>query len=171
MPPKRPRGMERILIASILAVAILGGCSAAPLTPAAVRPTLDSLSALGLGCSDPTVDNVPSGLLQWSCRGAVRNASLTVAVDGDDAGVFGIVAQVPGATDAATAGQVFADLVASMPPLAPNRNEIQGWVQRWDGRAESLETAAAHLQIQRDATWITLAIAPGSPAGFPPGDR
>jgi len=163
--------VERILIALILAVAMLGGCAAAPLTPAAVRPTLDSLSALGLRCSNPTADNVPSGLLQWSCRGAVGSASLTVVVDGDEAGVFGIVAQVPGATDAATAGQVFADLVAAMPPLAPDRDEIQGWVRRWDGRSQSLETGTAHFQIQQDATWITLAIAPGSPAGFPPGDR
>ena len=162
--------MERILIALILAVAMLGGCAPAPLTPAAVRPTLDSLSTLGLGCSDPTVDNVPSGLLQWSCRGAVRNASLTIVVDGDEAGVVGIVAQVPGATDAATAGRVFADLVAAIPPLAPDRHEIQGWVRGWDGRSQWLENGTAHLQIQQDAAWITLAMIAGSP-GFPPGDR
>jgi hypothetical protein len=134
-------------------------------------PALDSLSELGLGCSDPTVDNVPSGLLQWSCRGAVRGASLTVLVDGADAGVVGIVAQVPGSTDAATASQTFADLVAAIPPLAPNRDEIRAWVQRWDGRSQTLETGEAHLQIQQDATWVTLAIVPGSPAGFPPGER
>jgi hypothetical protein len=163
--------VERILIASILAVALVGGCATAPLTPAAVRPTLNAMSTLGLGCSDTTVDNVPSGLLQWSCRGTVRDASLTVVVDGDAAGIFEIVAQVPGATDPATASRVFADLVAAMPPLAPSGNEIRAWVQRWDGRSQSLEAGAAHLQMQQDGTWITLAIVAGSPAGFPPGDR
>jgi hypothetical protein len=129
------------------------------------------MSTLRLACSDPAVDNVPGGLLQWSCRGTVRGAALTVLVDGAEAGVFGIVAQVPGATDPATATQVFADLVAAIPPLAPDLDEIGRWVQRWEGKSQSLESGAAHLQIQQDAMWITLAIAPSSPAGFPPGER
>ena len=122
---------------------------------------MDAIVTLGLRCSDPSVDNVPSGLLQWSCRGTVRNASLTIVVDGDDAGVFEIVAQVPGGTDPALAGQVFTDLIAATPPLAANRDEIRAWLQAWRGRPQSLDAGTAHLQIEQDPTWITLAISPG----------
>src|SRR5947199_3214479 len=84
--------MPLILIASAIV-----GCRSA--TPAAVAPSIEAWSTLGLSCGEPRADNVPSGLFQWTCRSDHRGIPLTLLVDGDDHGVFMMTAQVPGGTD------------------------------------------------------------------------
>jgi len=145
-----------------LLLLILAGCAAlGPATPAAVAPTLDGWRGLGLSCSRPTEDNVPSGLLQWVCRGSLRAAAFTAVLDGDDKGVFDITAQVPAGTSRETAVAAFVDLVDATTAVAAVRGAVRSWAEAWDGSQESAEFGITWVMLEADATWVTLVIWPG----------
>lgn len=155
------RRLGAILVVGLSVV--LGGqaCSAAIRVPPAVEPTLDAWRALGMSCGAPAEDNVPSGLLHWSCRGSIRNVSLSGVLDGDDQGVFDLVVQVPAATDRTTARDAFADVGAATPALGSANAAIVALLRGWDGREARRRIGVATVRLQRDETWITLAITPG----------
>ena len=120
--------MERVFI-GILVIGVLAGCSSSRTGPVAVRPTLAAIEDLGLRCGDGVMDNVPSGLFEWSCAGAVDGARSTVLVDGNDDGVAGITL-VSESTDPETARRGFAQLVGTVPPLSTApvlADALTGW--------------------------------------------
>ncbi|TMF39818.1 MAG: hypothetical protein E6I26_04395 [Chloroflexi bacterium] len=146
--------MPLILIASAIV-----GCRSA--TPAAVAPSIEAWSTFGLSCGERRADNVPSGLFQWTCRSDHRGIPLTLLVDGDDHGVFMMTAQVPGGTDPRAAGQVFDDLVGASLPLTTVRAEVGAWLRAWDGVRSTISLGDASLSLERDRSWVTLAVFPG----------
>jgi len=156
---------DRILAALIPLV--LAGCLGAPATPAAVAPSLDGWRGLGLSCTGPTEDNVPSGLLQWSCHGTLNGADLSATLDGDAEGVFGIRATLPAGTDKEAIAGAFGDLVDATPALSSADGQIRPWLEAHDG-PESYgeyglieEFGTSRVMLRVDEPWITLIISPG----------
>jgi hypothetical protein len=144
------------LLAAVLLAMTLAGCG--PAVPAAMLPTLDGWRALGLACSAPREGNEPNDLLAWTCRGRIQGADLTAVVDGNDHGVFGLMAQVPAATDAQTAGEALAALAGATPFLADSDGAIAAWIRAAidnDART-STSLEGARISLEHDPTWITL---------------
>jgi len=97
----------------------MAGCSIlGPTTPGAVAPSLDGWQHAGLSCDGPHDDSVPSGLLQWRCEGTLGGIRITANLDGDDKGVFQILAQVSPSADRASAVAAFAGLVDAMTAMS-----------------------------------------------------
>ena len=124
--------MLRCLLAAALA-ALVTGCSG---TPESVRPTIAGIVGLGYRCGDGIKDNVPSGLFQWHCDGAVNGTPSVVLVDGNAEGVAGVTLDVEPTNDPELARVGFARLVAAVTPLkaAPAlADTLIGWTggQQW----------------------------------------
>lgn len=127
----------RSAIGASLILAFVAGCVGPGNDPPAVQPTLAALETLGLDCGNATKDNVPSGLFQWSCAGAIESRQSSVLVDGNADGVAGItlVVDVPG--DPAGARSRFGRLVDVVPPLSAApvlKDSVAGWTgqqQTW----------------------------------------
>jgi hypothetical protein len=159
--------MKRSMILATSISIVLGGCLGGPGTPAAVAPSLDGWRGIGLTCTGPTEDNVPSGLLQWSCRGMLRSATLFATLDGDDAGVFTILAALPAGTGRETVVGAFGDLVDATPALASADGGIRPWLEAQQGPASYWESGlvaefgSARVMLRAEDPWITLNISPG----------
>src|SRR5437867_3980440 len=124
----RPPRMRSALVGLILALTT--GCIGRGATPPAVEPTLAALATLGLDCGDGMKDNVPSGLFQWSCAGAIESTGSTVLVDGNADGVAGITLISDDPDDPAGARSRFGRLVDVVPPLSTApvlKDTIAGW--------------------------------------------
>jgi hypothetical protein len=128
--------------------------------PPAVAPTLEACTRLGVGCREPSADNVPSDLLQWSCRMTLGGVTLTAVLDGNDQGVFDFVAQVPADADPLAARAAFGELVAATPALGSVGAAVEAMLRAWDGRDAKRAVHMAMIGLERDQTWITLAITP-----------
>ena len=120
----------RRLLASALLTGLVAACAAHGSPPAGVASTLTAIEALGPTCGEGTADHVPSGLTEWSCRGEMMRAAVTVLVDGNDEGVAGVTLVVADSTDPALTTDRFGRLVDAVPPLrtAPILKEaLAGW--------------------------------------------
>jgi hypothetical protein len=156
----RPGTMRWMTIALLVVlVAGVGGCHVA--IPARVAPTLSALHALGMRCGEPQKDNVPSGLLQWRCEGLDRGAALTLYLDGDDNGVFDLMAFVDVTAGTATARDVFVDVVDVLPVFDPVRPAAQSWLAAWSGGAGKVNVGPAFLSVEADETSIVFSAIPG----------
>jgi hypothetical protein len=118
----------RPALAAAVILALASGCAgqAAP----AVQPTLSAIETLGLQCGDAIRDNVPSGLLQWSCAGTLEATRASVLVDGNDEGVEGITLTLDDPHHSGVAVHAFGRLVDAVPPLntAPTlKDTVAGW--------------------------------------------
>jgi hypothetical protein len=152
--------VRRVLVAfSVLHIA---GCSVlGPPTSVAVVPSLDSWQHAGLSCDGPHEDGVPSGLLQWRCEGTLGGIETTANLDGDDKGVFQIVAQVAPSTDLASAIAAFGGLVDATPALAQVDEPVLAWLDKWDGTDTSGAFGTSWVRISKDPAWITFSVFPG----------
>jgi hypothetical protein len=145
-----------------ISVLVIAGCSVVgPPTPGAVAPSLDSWQRLGLSCDGPHEDGEPSGLLQWRCEGTLGGTETTANLDGDDTGVFQIVAHVAPSTDRASAIAAFGGLVDATPALAQVDEPVLAWLDKWNGKDTSGGFGISWVRIARDPAWITLSIFPG----------
>lgn len=112
-------------------------------------------------CSEAQQDSVPSGLLEWSCRVTIRGTALTGVLDGNDEGVFQILAQVPSVTDIHTSRETFADLVGATPALGEQRQAIEDWLRTWTGGNTATSISGVAVRLSHDATWSTFVVEPG----------
>jgi hypothetical protein len=159
--------VKRLAILAALVPVVLAGCLGGPTMPAAVAPSLDGWRSLGLTCATATVDNVPSGLLQWSCHGAVRSVDVSATLDGDEKGVFAITATMPAGTDREAIAGAFGDLVDATPALAAARGQIRPWLEDQGdpssyGESGSMaEFGMSRVKLWADETLLVLDISPG----------
>jgi hypothetical protein len=146
-------------LAGVLALAITAGCFGRATTPPAVQPTLAAIETIGLRCGDGAKDNVPSGLFQWSCAGALEGARSNVLVDGNDEGVAGITLFVDDIGDAGVTRRGFGRLVDAVPPLntAP---VLKDTVARWTGAQEAWTVGGIRIAAECDATLCTVTVMP-----------
>lgn len=151
----------RNLLSVLCSAAVLGGCTFAPGTPAAVRPSLDGWRALGMSCAGPNQGGEPNDLVQWSCTATVRGATLSAVLDGDDQGVFSLQAGVPAATDLSVARDVLADVARATAALGDQEADVEAWLRSWDGADAAATFGTAWVHAQRDATWTMLTVFPG----------
>jgi hypothetical protein len=143
------------------AVVLLAGCLG-PDTRSALTQTLDGWRALGMTCGAPREDSVPNDLVQLTCRITADGVPMTVVLDGNAGGVFNLVAQVPGTTDRAAAGEVFATLAEATPVLADQDGAIAAWIRAeiTKGTRTSTSLEGDSVTLERDASWITLVAFP-----------
>jgi hypothetical protein len=105
-------------IAIVVVAIFASACALGRSAPAAVQPTLDALTALGLHCGDGIPDNVPSGLSQWHCRAkADGDHGDDVLVNGNNAGIAELDV-VTVSDDPAPSRTLLIRVVATTPPLA-----------------------------------------------------
>jgi hypothetical protein len=154
--------MRRLLLTAAL-VALVAGCNG---TPAAVRPTLAGIIALGYRCGEGMKDNMPSGLFQWQCDGAVDETASTVLVDGNQEGVVGMTLFVDTSTDPEVARRSFARLVAGVPPLnaAP---ALADSLVGWTGRQQSHVVGGVRVFAECEATHCIVIVMPCGDALHP----
>jgi len=160
--------MPRTHLHLALAVALtLAGCAidvndlGRPATPDRVRPTLDAWTAAGMLCGKPQEGNVPSGLLQWSCRGMLEGVEVSGDLDGDDEGVFGFQVVAPAATEADAARDAFARLVEATPPLDGLEADIVDFIDGWPGIDVIGSFGDARVRVDVDGIWRVLSVSPG----------
>ena len=153
----------RWAVIGILVLAIAAGCIGRGVTPAAVRPTLGAIEALGFRCGDGLKDNVPSGLFQWSCSGAMDAARSTVLVDGNGEGVAGITLIVNDPSDPGVARRVFGRLVDAVPPLS-NAPVLKDTVSGWTGDQQAWTVGGVRIFAQCDATPCIVIVMPAGDA-------
>ena len=152
--------MRRVLVS--ISVLVIAACTVlGPPTPGAVAPSLDGWQHAGLSCNGPHEDGVPSGLLRWRCEGTLGGVTTAANLDGDDKGVFQIVAQVGPSTDRASAIAAFGGLVDATPALAQVDEPVLAWLGKWDGTDMSGGFGTSWVRIASDPAWITFSIFPG----------
>lgn len=111
---------------------VLAGCSATAQAPALVRPTLVAVEGMGFRCDDGIPDNVPSGLVQWTCPGTVEGTRASVLVEGNADGVASVMLVVDGRPDPAIARRGWAQLAGAVPPLSA-APAVGGAIVDWVG--------------------------------------
>ena len=139
-------------------MALLAGCAAAPSAPPAVQPSLAALEALGIGCDAGVEDNVPSGLVQWTCTGSLEGTGVTVLIEGNDEGVAGVTL-VGHSTHPDVARAAFGWLVAAVPPLSTAPilvDQLDGWT----GAQRSMVVGDIRVTALCDATQCIVAVVP-----------
>jgi hypothetical protein len=151
------------LAALLTLAAILAGCASAP---PAVRPTLDGLGRLGFSCGDGMKDNVPSGLFQWSCNGAVDGMASTVLVDGNQEGVVGMTLVIDASADPIVAQSAFAHVVGGVPPLdaAP---ALAASLAGWTGAQQSHVVGGVRVSAECSPTQCSVIVMPDGDALHP----
>ena len=147
---------DRWLLPTLLGLAVAtAGCSA----PVAVRPTLDAVRALGFTCGDGERDNVPSGLFQWHCHGAIDGAASTILVGGNEEGVSNITLVSEDSTDPAIARAGFGRLVASVPPLSTAPVLVDA-LAGWTGAQQRTSVGGVAITGVCDATQCLVTVDP-----------
>lgn len=169
-PDRTPTGEPMPRTPPLLALAValtLTGCAIdvsdfdRPASPDRVRPTLDAWSDAGMVCRGPTEDNVPSGLLQWSCRGMLEGVEVSGNLDGDEKGVFGFQVVAPAATEPDAARDAFARLIDATPALEGLEPGIVAFVDSWPGLPVVGTFGDARVTAVADSTWRVLTVSPG----------
>ena len=148
----------RWAVVGVLILASAAAC-AGPTTPAAVQPTLTAIETLGLRCGDGVKDNVPSGLFQWSCSGAMEAVKATVLVDGNAEGVAGFTLFFQDLSDPAIARDRFGKLVDAVPPLS-TAPVLKDSVAGWAGGQQDWTVGGVHISAQCDATQCVVTVFP-----------
>jgi hypothetical protein len=146
---------DRRLLVTLLWLVIVAACSA----PAAVRPTIDAVRALGFACGDGQRDNVPSGLFQWHCRGAIGGTPSTVLIGGNDRGVSDITLVSDESTDPAIARAGFELLVRTLPPLS-TRPTLVDALAGWSGEQRRTIVGGVAVTGECDATQCLVMVDP-----------
>jgi len=149
----------RSALVAILVLALATGCSDPESTLSGVQPTLAALDALGFRCGDGAKDNVPSGLLQWSCSGEMEGAPLTVLVDGNEQGTTGITLVVDDPANPGVAGRAFGRLVDAVPPLS-TAPVLKDSVAAWTGRQQARIIGGVRVSAECDATHCIITVLP-----------
>jgi hypothetical protein len=148
------------LAAALLALAA-ASCGTRIETPKPVEPTLTALTAGGLACADPRRDNVPSGLLQWSCEGELNSAKVVVLVDGDANGVFEFTATILSQGDRHAQSETFVSLLRSTGVAGSHEGDFVKWLQAWDGKDATVEFDRASGRLFAEDINPTLNLTPG----------
>ena len=155
------------LLAAALVLMAITGCAIdvnefnRPAAPDQVRPTLEAWSDAGMVCRGPTEDEIPSGLLQWSCRGVLEGVEVSGNLDGDDQGVFAFQVVVPAATEPDAARDAFARLVDATPPLDGLETDIVEFIDGWPGINAVGSFGDARVRVDVDGIWRVLTVSPG----------
>ena len=141
-------GKAARLVASIAMTALLlCGCGGASRAPVAVRPTLEAVERLGLGCGDGELDNVPSGLFQWHCGAVSDPGSRAILVGGNDVGISDIDVVSP-TNDLMDARQWFVRVVGAVPPLSGVEglgSALDAALASWNGQQQFVEFGGVHV--------------------------
>ena len=156
----------RNAVASILVIALATGCGLRETAPDAVRPTLAAIEALGLRCGDGVKDNVPSGLFQWSCRGAIEGVGTALLVDGNEKGVAGLTLLVDDPSDPGVARTQFGRLVDAVPPLT-TAPVLKDALASWTGGQQSSTIGGVRVSASCDVTRCIVAVMPARDALHP----
>lgn len=133
-----------------LFLGLVAGCSAAVTAPAAIQPTLRAVEGLGYRCEPGEPDNVPSGLTQWRCPGAVAGAAAGINVDGNETGVSGM-ALVVSSVDVGVTRAEFQRVARAVPPLSGNPNLVNA-LDSWGGNPGPTQIAGVRINGLCDAT-------------------
>jgi hypothetical protein len=141
----------RYAVAGILVIALAAACSPRETAPGAVQATLAAIETLGLRCGDGLKDNVPSGLFQWSCSGAIEGVHSTLLVDGNQEGVAGLTLLVDDPSDPRVARSQFGRLVDAVPPLT-NAPVLKDTLASWTGRQQAWTVGGVRISALCDAT-------------------
>lgn len=149
----------QLLAPTVFFLALVVGCGGVPLAPPAVRDTLSGIHALGLTCDAGEEDNVPSGLTQWPCRGAIDGVDSSVLVDGNDEGVNGISLVTGGPPDPDAARVTFSRLVTSVPPL-DSAPALPTALDDWDGDRRVTIIGGVRVSAECGATLCSVAVSP-----------
>jgi hypothetical protein len=153
----------RSTVIGILILALAAGCFGRGTTPAAVQPTLAAIETLGFRCGDGAKDNVPSGLFQWSCSGAMEASRSTVLVDGNEDGVAGITLFVENPSDPGVARSGFGRLVDAVPRLS-NAPVLKDTIAGWTSGQHSWTVAGVLISALCDATQCVVIVMPAGDA-------
>ena len=149
---------------AVIGILVLAaGCIGRMATPALVRPTLAAIEILGFRCGDGLKDNVPSGLFQWSCRGAMDAAPSTVLVDGNEDGVEAITLFVSDPSDPGIARRAFGRLVDGVPPLS-NAPVLKDALAGWMGGQQASTVGGVRIVALCDATQCIVIVMPAGDA-------
>jgi hypothetical protein len=155
-------GATRLAVIALLAfAALVAACTPAVETPRSMERTLATLTANGLVCGDPQVDNVPSGLLQWRCPGQFAGQDVLVLVDGDAKGVFEINATIESALDHPAQAETFIKLLRATDIAGNHQDEFIGWLQAWKGEDTNITFGRASGRLFASDLHPSLRIAPG----------
>jgi hypothetical protein len=153
----------RYAVAGILVVALAAGCSLRETAPGAVQPTLAAIEALGLRCGDGVKDNVPSGLFQWSCSGAIEGVGSALLVDGYQEGVAGLTLFVDDPSDPGVARTQFGRFVEAIPSLT-RAAVLKDTLASWKGGPQTWTVGAFRLTASCDVTHCTVTVMPARDA-------
>ncbi len=153
----------RSAVVGILVLAFVTGCLGRSSTPPAVQPTLAAIEALDFHCGDGVKDNVPSGLFQWSCSGAMETARASVLVDGNEHGVAGITLVVDDPSDPGVARNGFDRLVDGVPPLR-DAGVLKDTVAGWTGGQQAWTVGGVRISALCDSTQCIVIVMPAEDA-------
>jgi hypothetical protein len=134
------------------------------------RATLEEWKAIGLACTGPTKDNVPSGLFQWSCRGQRHGVELSGVLDGDDRGVVSLQFVVDASTTPDAALDAFAGLVDATSQLDGHAAEIIAFIAGWPSIGTTGSFGPTRVRIDVDQIWrsIYVSVRPFDASTSPP---
>lgn len=147
------------LARGILILALAVGCSPRATTPDSVTATLAAVGGLGLRCGEGVEDNVPSGLVQWSCRGAIDGVDASVLIDGSRDGVVGLTLVVEGSADPDVARSRFGRIVDSVPPLT-GAPVLKDALAEWAGPQRISTIGGVRVVAECDSTQCVVGVAP-----------
>jgi hypothetical protein len=154
--------MRSAVIGSLILV-LAAGCFGRGTSPAAVQPTLAAIETLGFRCGDGARDNVPSGLFQWSCGGAMEASRSSVLVDGNADGVMGITLFVDDPRDPGVARSGFGRLVDAVPPLS-SAPVLKATIAGWTGGQQAWTVGGVRIYAQCDVTQCVVIVMPAGDA-------
>jgi hypothetical protein len=151
----------RPAIAGTLILVLAIGCAgkAGP----AVQPTISAIETLGFHCGDGIRDNVPSGLFQWSCVGALEATRASVLVDGNDEGVEGLTLDVEDPGHPGVAAAEFGRLVDAVPPLS-SAPMLKDTVAAWTGGQKAWTVGGVRVWADCDAAQCLIGVMPAGDA-------
>jgi hypothetical protein len=139
----------RSIAAALLVAGLLGGCDSAN-APAAIRPTVDQIEAMGYECGSGVPDNVPSGLVAWNCSGSVAGNRAGVMVEGNDDGVAGITLVIH-SNDPGVIRTEFRRLAAAVPPMSL-QPDVDEALDAWTGSPSPMILGGTRVNALCDVT-------------------
>lgn len=160
-PIRRRIGRYARAIVCISVTAMLGASCAPVEIPISTQSVLTALAANGFVCQDPRIDNVPSGLTQWSCEGKLAGAEATVLVDGDAQGVFVVTTTITRRIPRQDQVKAFLDLLRVTHVSGDHEAEFGQWLEAWDGSDRNVEFGRAGGRLFGGDTPATFEIRPG----------
>jgi hypothetical protein len=156
----------RYAVAGILVIALAAACSPRETAPGAVQATLAAIERLGLRCGAGVKDNVPSGLFQWSCSGAIEGVRSALLVDDNQEGVAGMTLLVNDPRDPGVARTQFGRLVDAVPPLT-NAPVLKDTLASWTGAQQTWTVGGVRIFALCDGTQCTVTVMPTRDAIHP----